>query len=70
MYKNGGVIKQDKGLAYMWYRLVADQEGNEWGVRIEQLKNMTPEQIAEAKEMAKKCREQNYKNCDKLAVQN
>ena len=66
MYVEGRGIPQiqDNRLAYMWFSLAADQ-GNELAPRnLENVKNsMTPEQIIEAKEMAKKCHAQNYKNC-------
>ena len=65
-YENGRGVEKDIQLAYMWYRLAADQ-----GVllRAETLGKLIYG-MTETKEMAKKCRAQNYKNCDKLAAQN
>ena len=83
MYYNGlGVsqyipqnIKQDERSdyvlirSYMWYSLAANQ-GDETAIENRDFtaKRMTPEQITKAKELAKKCLVQNYKNCEQLVT--
>ena len=64
MYANGVGVEPDYILAYMWKDLAADVYSFMKKDRDKVAKDMTPEQIAEAKAMAEKCRAQNYKNCD------
>ena len=67
MYELGLGVIQSKHLGYMWYTFAAEQ-----GVELAKenrdilAKSMTPSQITEAEELAKKCLAQNYKNCEQL----
>ena len=64
MYANGHGTLKDRLRGYMWLNLAAAQghkdasEGRDMVAKL-----MTPEQIAEAQEMVKKCLVQNYKSC-------
>ena len=63
-HEKGDGVKQDHVLAYMWYSLAAaqgDEDAKENRNILE--RRMTPEQLAEAKDMAQKCLAQNYKGC-------
>ncbi len=73
MYIYGDGVAKDNVRAYMWASLSADQETKGKGTgekgRAKELRSiaergMTPSQIAEAQEMAVKCLQSNYKNCD------
>ncbi len=65
VYARGIGLEQDNLRAYMWYSIAAD-EGDEDGPydrdRIAGL--LTAEQIAQAQEMARRCMESNYSQCD------
>ena len=64
MYANGSGISQDYRRAYMWLNLAAAEGHEDASKGCDMVANcMTPEQIAEAQEMAEKCLAQNYKNC-------
>jgi hypothetical protein len=65
MYEGGKWVKQDYVLAHMWYNL-AVSNGDKSGTNNRDIvaSQMTPAQIAEAQEMAKKCVKKNYKSCD------
>ena len=69
MYAIGeGDIKPDNRLAYLWFSLAAGQgfdEAKENRVRVE--KDMSPEQISEAQDMAKECLENKYLHCQRPA---
>ena len=71
LYFLGAGVERDDHLGYMWKDLAVQQGDEDAKLERDQLAGwMLPEQIAEAKAMAKKCLAQNYKNCDKLAPQN
>ena len=71
LYFSGAGVERDDHLGYMWKDLAVQQGDEDAKLERDQLAGwMLPEQIAEAQAMAKKCLAQNYKNCDKLALQN
>lgn len=68
-YANGRGVPKDNVLAYMWFDLGASTAPSSVaGViaksRDEVAKNMTPEQIARAKELANQCRASNFAKCE------
>ena len=75
MYYNGNGEEQDYVLAYMWGS-IARAQGNENGdqpiaengdLLIKAIEpHMSPDQISAAQTMIRKCRAQDYKDCDKL----
>ena len=72
MYANGDGVPHDNHLAYMWFTLATTQGKKTINTvaekkRVKVAKHMTPEQIAEAQEMSRRCLAQNYKNCEQLA---
>ena len=72
MYANGDGVPHDNHLAYMWFTLATTQGKKPINTvaemhRAKVAKHMTPEQIAEAQEMSRRCFAQNYKNCEQLA---
>jgi TPR repeat protein len=71
LYHDGEGVAKDLVRAHMWFEISrsnspADEQS--WHDASEALdltaKDMTAEQIAEAREMAQKCQSQKYKNCD------
>ncbi len=69
MYSNGQGVAQDYVRAHMWYNLGASSLSGEEGKiatsnRDNIAKMMTPQQIAEAQAMARKCQASNFKKCD------
>ena len=64
-YFTGRGITQDYVRAYMWWNLSL---ANGYSIATEKLNTvagkMTHAQIAQAKEMARRCQQSNYKNCD------
>jgi TPR repeat protein len=69
MYAQGQGVAQDYVRAHMWMNLGAaslsgDKTGDATSNRELVSKNMTSAQIAQAQEMARKCQESNFKNCD------
>ena len=69
MYANGQGVAQDYVKAHMWYNLGAASLSGEHGKtatsnRDNIAKRMTPQQIAEAQAMARKCQASNFKQCD------
>ena len=72
-YQNGRGVGQDYILAYMWYELGMPRlaPGDEKIIK-KNLDNiaakMTAAQIAQAKDMAKKCKASNYKQCGEGAA--
>jgi TPR repeat protein len=65
MYQVGQGVAQDFVRAHMWFNIAAAQ-GNADAVRLGDTISafMTARQIAEAQEVARKCKESNYKECD------
>ena len=64
-YNNGEGVLQDYLKAHMWWNLAAtsgDKDAHEG--RDSVAKKMTPQQIAKAQAMAKKCLASQYKGCD------
>ena len=64
MYANGWGVERDFLRAYMWFHLAATyglEKGKKNCEKMEKI--MDEEQIAKAKRMADKCREQNYRGC-------
>jgi len=71
MYHEGEGVPKDLVRAYMWFFLAAsnvpaDQQGfhDAMFARDFTAKKMTPEQIAEARDMAYRCQAQRYRGCD------
>ena len=71
MYHDGEGVPKDLKRAYMWFYLAAsnlpaDRQSFLDAMEARDLtaKAMTPEQIAEARDMAGKCQAQHYKGCD------
>ena len=64
-YANGLGVAQDYVSAHMWLNL-ARAAGDATAVKYRDIvaMKMTPAQIAQAQEMARKCQASNYKNCD------
>ena len=64
MYANGWGVERDFLRAYMWFNLAATYGLDKGKKNCEKMeKIMDEEQIAKAKRMADKCREQNYRGC-------
>jgi TPR repeat protein len=68
MYKNGQGAPRDYVLAYMWANIAADNvpanELQQTSSNLDSIaENMTPQQIAEAKELARKCTANKLKGC-------
>ena len=65
MYDNGEGVPENDIKAHVWYSM-AKTSGNESGKKnLRILKTeMTKDQIAQAQELATKCYESNYKDCD------
>jgi uncharacterized protein len=65
MHKNGRGVPQDTKRAYMWFNFAAakGQEGAS-EKRDEAAEKLTPAEIAQAGELARKCEESGFKNCD------
>ena len=71
MYRDVRDDSQNKLLAYMWFNLAGAQKHTYATKERDEIANqMAYDQIIKAQAMAEKCRAQNYKNCDKLALQN
>ena len=64
MYDTGQGVPQDYAKAHMWYNL-AGSTGDADGAKNRDLiaKEMTPQQIEKAQDMARKCQERNLKGC-------
>ena len=64
MYDKGQGVTQDYASAHMWYNLVGST-GDADGAKNRDLiaKEMTPQQIEKAQDMARKCQERNLKGC-------
>lgn len=64
-YKADGGESADVVRAYMWYDMSAGQGSDEAKKEIAQVaKDMTPQQIAEAREKAQKCKASKFEQCD------
>ena len=64
MYVNGYGVLQDYVKAYMWWNIAAsngNEDAREYRDKVAGM--MTPEQIAEAQELARECIKKNYKDC-------
>ena len=76
MYANGRGVPQNYVQAHVWFNLAAANARSIWGLGdaidfYDAVKNrdivagkMTPAQIAQAQEMARKCQASNYKKCE------
>jgi len=65
LYTNGQGITQDYISAYMWYDIAASNSVESAAGALEDLaKEMTSDDIEEAKRRAQICLESNYKQCD------
>lgn len=71
MYHDGEGVPKDLRLAYMWFYLAASllpvgEQAFDDALAARDLtaKRMTPEQIAEARQMAEWCQTRKYKGCD------
>ena len=60
MYERGRAVPQEYVRAHMWFSFTADGKYHINRVAAK----MTPAQIEQAQEMARKCKESNFKNCD------
>ena len=67
MYDNGQGVLQDYVRAHMWYNLASSAGGSQDSTSTENrelaAKQMTPQQIEKAQEMAKACQASNFKGC-------
>lgn len=69
MYENGQGVTRDYLRAHMWFNLAASESSGELARNanislVTIAKRMTPAQIVQAQEMAKRCEAKNFKNCD------
>jgi uncharacterized protein len=65
MYAKGQGVKPDKLRAHMWLSLAAAQGERVAAEKRDGLaRKMTPAQIAEAQNLARRCGQRNYANCD------
>jgi hypothetical protein len=65
MYLEGQGVVQNYVKAHMWFNLAAVNANiNAKNLRDLVAKEMTPQQIAQAQQMASACQASNYKNCD------
>ena len=64
MYANGDGVPQNDVRAYMWYSVTAAQDSHARDNRNSIADLLTPEQLAQGQDMATKCFESNYKNCE------
>ena len=66
MFCFGRGVTQDFVRAHTWYNLAAAQGSNYYAPKQRELisQQMTPQQIAEAQAMARKCEASKYKDCD------
>jgi hypothetical protein len=69
MYTNGTGVRQDFVRAHMWFTLAAAVLSGDSGDAATKNRDriaakMTAEQIATAQEMARRCQESKFKNCD------
>ena len=64
-YKAEGGESPDVVRAYMWYEVSSEQGSSEAKSEITAVaKDMTPQQLAEAREKAQKCKASKYEQCD------
>ncbi len=65
VYEGGPGVTQDKVRAHLWFYL-AEREGIRAAkkARIRVAKDMKPQQIIEAEQMAKRCQKSKYQDCD------
>jgi len=65
MFDNGQGVAQDFTRAHMWYNLAA-VSGDKGAVKNRDLTaaRMTPQQIAQAQQLARECTARNFQNCD------
>lgn len=71
LYANGQGVPQDFARAYMWFNLAAAATGDDDGTRKMLIKSrdqeasrLTAEQVANAQEMARRCQQSRFKDCD------
>ena len=69
MYERGRGVRKDVVRAFMWYTVAADMlNGDEGKTAVKRrdhlLSQMTAAQIEEAHEMARRCRQSQFKECD------
>jgi hypothetical protein len=65
MYDKGWGVTRDYVRAHMWWNLAASQGDADAATNRELVaKDMTPQQVARAKEMAQRCQSSKYKQCD------
>jgi hypothetical protein len=70
IYALGRAVPRDPLRAHMWLNLAASSLSGDVGKTVAESRDvvassMTPQQIAESTEMARKCREANYKQCER-----
>ena len=65
MYDRSHGVLQNYARAHMWYNLASAAGGSEYGTenRDKVAKQMTPQQIEKAQEMARACQASNFKGC-------
>jgi TPR repeat protein len=69
MYADGRGVAQDYLRAHMWFNLAAlklSGDAGKWATesRDRIAKSLTPAQVVQAQEMAKRCEQSYYKGCD------
>jgi hypothetical protein len=64
MYYNGEGVTQDFTLAYMWMN-IAGVAGDAETIKLRDIiaSRMTPQQIKEGQDMARKCQARDFKGC-------
>jgi hypothetical protein len=65
MYRDGLAVAKDDVRAHMWFNLSA-AKGNQGAAKSRDAvaSRLTPEQLAQAQELARKCQRSNYRECD------
>ena len=65
MYDNGYGVPKDNVRAYVWWSVAASQ-GNEYSKVFREMvsERLTPDQLARGQEIATKCFESEYQDCE------
>ena len=64
LFEKGLGVSSNKEMAYMWYKLGAENGSTLGTKRREKIEEeMTSEQVAKAEELAQECMKKNYKGC-------
>ena len=64
MYENGEGVIEDNKYAHMWFNIAAASGSeNAKGNKDILVKQMTPQDISKAQDLARECVKKNYKDC-------